>query len=414
MIYIIYINLKKYKFKKIGNILYSKKYHLRYDIHYEYNHTLLNFDFDRINNNADYNNLNNHKYLFLSLCYNSKKKVNLGILNSSSNFNWTFKENCIYSNYYYLSTYKNKLIISKKKTKWLFKNNLIQHIKKKLYITCDFNYNLYLTNDINLAVPFNFENNIIFYIKPNLLINVEKYNIQKNINYDSMHNSIYNSSNKINICILLAAGNSTRFNLSIPKQLFKINNIPIINYSIDVVANFVDHIIIVTNSKYFEDIKKIITDNIYVNKISIIINDIDCRLESLEVSIKYISENYCNINNIIIHDVARPFILHEYIKNMLIYCNEFMYSQYYLKLTNGLIKKNDINYEMVSRDDFIEITTPICINYNLLYFLFMNYIKKSNCICTEFIPLLNLFKIKYKLIEGHYKYLKKITTIHDI
>jgi hypothetical protein len=45
----------------------------------------------------------------------------------------------------------------------------------------------------------------------------------------------------------------------------------------------------------------------------------------------------------------------------------------------------------------------------------MNYIAKPDeRINWEIIPLLDLLKIKYNLIEGHIKYLRKITTIDDI
>jgi len=49
----------------------------------------------------------------------------------------------------------------------------------------------------------------------------------------------------MNVGIILAAGMSTRFNSQVPKQLFEINDKPIIQYSIDVLEKCVDDIIIV-------------------------------------------------------------------------------------------------------------------------------------------------------------------------
>ena len=49
------------------------------------------------------------------------------------------------------------------------------------------------------------------------------------------------------IGIILAAGTSTRFNSDIAKQLYFINNKPIIEYSIDNMIQLVDRIIIVKN-----------------------------------------------------------------------------------------------------------------------------------------------------------------------
>ncbi len=39
---------------------------------------------------------------------------------------------------------------------------------------------------------------------------------------------------------------------------------------------------------------------------------------------------------------------------------------------------------------------PLCVNYNLFYFIFMNYIKTKYV--TELIPILNLLNIEYNLI----------------
>ena len=85
-----------------------------------------------------------------------------------------------------------------------------------------------------------------------------------------------------------------------------------------------------------------------------------------------------------------------------------------MKLVNGLAKKEFINIEMVDRDDYIEICTPIAANFNLFYFIFINYINKSNRIVYEHIPILDILKIKYNLIMGSYTYLRKITHFDDI
>ena len=44
----------------------------------------------------------------------------------------------------------------------------------------------------------------------------------------------------MNIGVILAAGKSSRFDNSIPKQLFPINNKPLINHSIDILTQTLD------------------------------------------------------------------------------------------------------------------------------------------------------------------------------
>ncbi len=233
----------------------------------------------------------------------------------------------------------------------------------------------------------------------------------------------------INIGIILAAGNSTRFisNHHIPKQLFMINQKPVIIHSIDafIKTNKINLIIIITNSKYFDSINYY--QNQYIKnteteiKIEILINDIDCRIESINTGLDYINSIYSNDipknipKNIIIHDSARPFITSKHIIDLLdLHNDNYLYTQYYMKLYNGLL--NIKTLETVNRDDYLEICTPICINYDLLKYFHEYYLNKKdengNRIYFEYIPLLK--NIKYKLVEGHYKYLKKITTIDDI
>ena len=77
----------------------------------------------------------------------------------------------------------------------------------------------------------------------------------------------------MNVGIILAAGESSRFNNSIPKQLYTINDKPIINHSIDILTQTLDEVIIVTNSNCFNQIK---TDK------KVLINDDDDRIKSIK------------------------------------------------------------------------------------------------------------------------------------
>ena len=209
----------------------------------------------------------------------------------------------------------------------------------------------------------------------------------------------------MNIGILLAAGKSSRFNSKIPKQLYKINEKPIISYSFEAMKDCLDDILIVTNSSCYKKIKSIYP------KTKIVINNKDCRLESLKIAINNIKGD---VENIVIHDVARPYINSNNIKELLEKSKTHMYSQYYLKLTNGLVEKNTNGYDVVDRNKYIELCTPKIIDYHLFKFLFDKYIYPKNRITCEVLPLMNKFNIKHCLIEGSNRYLRKITTVDDI
>ena len=209
----------------------------------------------------------------------------------------------------------------------------------------------------------------------------------------------------MNIGILLAAGKSSRFENHTPKQLHLINDKTIVSYSIDIMSECLDKLIVVTNSDC-------------VNKISIpknatiSINDFDCRLASIKAALNHIGNK--DVRNIVIHDSARPFIRKEHIENLLISCNNFPYSQYVLKLVNGLARKTEAGYEIPDRSQYVELCTPQAVDYTLYSYIFNKYIDSQNRMTCELLPILDKFNIKYNLIEGSLKYLRKITTIDDI
>jgi 2-C-methyl-D-erythritol 4-phosphate cytidylyltransferase len=205
----------------------------------------------------------------------------------------------------------------------------------------------------------------------------------------------------MNIGIILAAGNSTRFDNKTPKQLYLINDKPIINHSIDILSQSLDEVIIVTNT-YCSD--KIKTNH------TILVNDIDDRIESIKVALYYIGDK--KYNNILIHDAARPFITTDMISELLESSKKYQHSQYYLELVNGLAKKNDFGWEVAPREDFIELCSPQITNFELFKNIFTNYIE--NKIDCEILPIICNLQYDYNLIKGSNKYLRKITTLEDI
>jgi len=207
----------------------------------------------------------------------------------------------------------------------------------------------------------------------------------------------------MNVAIILAAGNSSRFLSETPKQLYPINNRAVVSYSIDLLTKNFDQSVVVTNSRCYDQIKRFTP---YVLK-----NDIDCRLKSIEIALSFFDET-SNIENILIHDAARPFISQENIDKLFDSQQYYPYSQFYLKLINGLAKRTNSGYLIVDRDDHIELCTPQLVNYDLYRSLFNMFVKPK--LTWELIPIMDTLKIEYNLIEGSLKDLRKITTINDL
>ena len=205
----------------------------------------------------------------------------------------------------------------------------------------------------------------------------------------------------MNIGIILAAGNSSRFQSEVPKQLYLINNRPIINHSIDILGQCLDEVIIVTNTYCYD---KINTNH------TILINDVDDRIESIRVALDYIGDK--KYSNIIIHDAARPFITTDMINELLESSKTNYHTQFYLELVNGLVKKNEFGWEVAPREDFIELCSPQITDFGIFKYIFANYIEtKKDC---EILPIICKLKYDYNLVKGNNKYLRKITNTDDI
>ena len=201
----------------------------------------------------------------------------------------------------------------------------------------------------------------------------------------------------MNVGIILAAGKSTRFGQDVPKQLYHIDGKPIIEHSINILEKFVDDIIIVTNS----DCKDKISGKV-------VVNDKDSRIESISKGLNQILD----CENVLIHDAARPYITEKMIEELMESSQKNLHSQFYLPLINGLAKINGSSWNIPDRNDFIELCSPQITNYRVFKDIFYNYILTGEeC---EVLPVLSRFLFKYNLIKGHWRYLRKVTTLEDI
>lgn len=300
---------------------------------------------------------------------------------------------------------------------WLLKGGKIQHIESKKFIGLDISYCLVLVSDETHASNFILFDNSLIFIKSELQVNFDLNNLKLNISLKTLHQlqflDVLNCSNhsnqnqKLNICILLAAGNGSRFgNL---KQIQKIDDKTVVEHCLDTITKICNFIIIVTNLQCNDLISNISKK---YKTIFTVMNNENCRLKSIETALNYLPElfNVNDIDNILIHDSARPFVPAKYFSDLIELNIAYQYSQYSLKITGGLV---NLNGEVMNRDKIIELCTPFCIKYKLFEFIFNNYIKEQSRITWEFIPILNILKIDYKLMYGNLLDLRKITFLED-
>ena len=411
MSYILKYEGRPIEFIKCRDIMVSPEFHFKYTNQISVQNTIDNLvDKERLINK--YTELANPRYLCMSLyCYNTVPRF--AIYNQSPAFRWFFDKSAIYnaSTNTYLAVKSNVLITTLNKTEWII-NETIRHKETGLYITCNERYQLLLTPHKTTAIKFHIEDCLIHYMKTPLQVSFEINNYKNGISVSRFLNALRMDDSKqpFNVGVLLAAGTSSRFHSEKHKQLYYLGGLRVLQHSLNTMigTRAVDRIIIVTNDECFEEIREILRQ--YKN-VALLKNNVNCRLETMRVALDYIQRQHPATTNVIFHDSARPHIKPNHITDLIALNEIHTYSQYCIKLVNGLIKNKD---EFVDREDYLEACTPICMNFYACNFVFKNYMQKSNRIVHEFIPILKILNLSYHLAVGDKADLQKITTIDDV
>lgn len=212
--------------------------------------------------------------------------------------------------------------------------------------------------------------------------------------------------------ILASGGSGQRFkNSRVPKQYLKINNIPILMYSLTQVnkLNFIDQIIIIKNKNIEKKFLCNLLSKYKINKYTLIVDGGKSRFESVKNAIKEI-----NIKNnyIIIHDAVRPNFNFKNLKKMMQQVGTYD-GIIPVEKINSTIK--NINNEKViktlSRENLYLSQTPQVFKTSSLLKGY-NKVKKINKFTDESEMLeRNGFKIKSFLNTGDNL---KITTKDDL
>lgn len=213
------------------------------------------------------------------------------------------------------------------------------------------------------------------------------------------------------VILILAAGQSLRFNNVCPKQLYVYKGHPIIEYSLRTFTKHCDEMVVVVNHRCAAETRQIAND--ISHRIHVIVaEDTHDRLDTIGFGLDYIQKDMDSdrIRDIIIHDCARPFIPVDYIAKMS--TGRHVYSQFVLRLTNGLMRKKDDN--VVDRDAYIELCSPIQMDYRLCHIIFTNFMSRENRYVHEFITVLRLIGVSMTFIDGSHSCLRKITVTEDL
>lgn len=326
-------------------------------------------------------------------------------------YRWIFYEGALYSealNRFLSYDSKTKtLMYSKDPCIWSSIYNTLN--VNSHYLTLRYNYRISITSNILEATSFETRNGLLEYIKPDILLGFERVTAEKQLNHAQFLESLIETPNQKTLGILLAAGTSTRFSNSVSKQLYPINGKPAIEYSIKAMDPL-DYILIVTNFTLYKDIVK----KYQTPRINIVCNDINCRLESISKALEWIEskQEILQIRDILIHDAARPYITQRHITDLVDSNKKHIYSQWCLALVNGLLQKNSCTIPY--RENYIELCSPLSIRYKVFAYIFKNFMTNPTIITCEFLPIIHIVGLPYRLLEGHYSSLRKLTTLEDV
>jgi len=208
----------------------------------------------------------------------------------------------------------------------------------------------------------------------------------------------------MNSCfIILAGGESKRFNSNIPKPYHLYKGKPLLLHSIDTVKNYgkFNKIVLVINKKHKTYIKKL-----KIKNLKVVIGG-KTRAESAFKGLKSI-KNY-NIKNVMIHDAARPDFSLKLLDKLYkeLKSNDCIVPA--IQPTDSVKHRSSNKVINIKRENIYLIQTPQAFNYKKLY-------KLQNDKSIEVTDDANLFvraSKKIKIIKGEMNN-SKITTNSDI
>ena len=206
-----------------------------------------------------------------------------------------------------------------------------------------------------------------------------------------------------NFAIVLASGSGSRYgDNSNPKHLFKVNNIPIIVWTINSVisSNIFHDVVIVTKEEYSNSTMSAIKLYFDINK-----NNIyetiggNERMESFFNGLKLLRENndLNNLDTLALIDANRPFCSPNQLINLNKLALKVGCSCPARPVVSGVAKiKNETIIEVPNKDSFVEFVTPEIIKYEV----FENSLKISNVIKKSLIEYALLTEFKPSFIPS--------------
>lgn len=214
----------------------------------------------------------------------------------------------------------------------------------------------------------------------------------------------------MNVGLIMSAGKGNRSGLKYPKQFYRIKHKSILKISIEKLFynKNIDEVVIVTSDEFYEKTEEEIKN---MGKISLVKGG-ETRQESVFNGLKFIKNNFNNVDFVFIHDSARPFIT-ETLLNDIYECVKEKDSAIPVINSADTISfvEESVIQKMLDRTKVKIHQTPQAFNFEKIYSAYNDLEKKLKDFTDDASIYLNKYNSVYT-VEGD-KMNIKLTTPED-
>ncbi len=202
--------------------------------------------------------------------------------------------------------------------------------------------------------------------------------------------------------VILAAGDSTRFDAEVNKLFYKVNGKELVLYPVETFLenNEIDEVLIVSSKSNNSELEKLLTKH---QSVSIVLGG-DSRQESEYCALQHLQNIATDNCLIVIHDAARSFISSELLTNLVNTAKEYGSAAPYTDNSKFYDIKNN---EIVINKKIVDIQTPQVYKYKELFecYSFLSKNKITGMVDTTE-SMFNFNKFETHVIKGEDSNLK--------
>ena len=214
------------------------------------------------------------------------------------------------------------------------------------------------------------------------------------------------------VAIIVAAGKGERVGAKLPKQFLNIGNKPILAHTLEKFekARLVNEVVVVVSEDYLGFCSREIIDAYEFGKIKRVVSGGKHRQDSVFNGLKSIDSN---IDIVLIHDGARPFVKSQKIDQIIRACQKDGSTILALPIKETIkrVEKGKV-ITTLDRSKIWSVQTPQAFPYKVILDAYKKA-KKDKFIATDDSLLVERVGIEVRVIEGDNDNIK-ITTIQDL